>query len=98
MILGLTLFKFQYALPIVFLFMIWRRWRFLLGFALSAGAVISISLWITGLAGFVSYTHSLVEMSAKFSSVFSDRYGIRPQFMPNFKALPLLFAIGFPLP
>ncbi len=97
MILGLTLFKFQYALPIVFLFMIWRRWRFLLGFALSAGAVISISLWITGLAGFVSYTQSLVEMSAKFSSVFSDRYGIRPQFMPNVRGLAYMVANGSPL-
>jgi hypothetical protein len=96
-ILGLTLFKFQYALPIVFLFMIWRRWRFLLGFALSAGAVISISLWITGLAGFVSYTHSLVEMSAKFSSVFSDRYGIRPQFMPNVRGLAYMVTNGSPL-
>src|SRR5260370_27993464 len=94
MIVGLTLFKFQYALPIVFLFVIWRRWRFLLGFALSAGAVISISLWITGLAGFVSYTQSLVEMSAKFSSVFSDRYGIRPQFMPSVGGRAYMVANG----
>jgi hypothetical protein len=96
-ILGLTLFKFQYALPIVFLFMIWRRWHFLLGFALSAGAVISISLWITGLGGFVSYAHSLVEMSAKFSSLYSDRYGIRPQFMPNVRGLAYMVANGSPL-
>ena len=68
-----------------------------LGFAVSAGAVISISLWITGFGGFVSYAHSLVEMSAKFSSVSSDRYGIHPQFMPNVRGLAYMVANGSPL-
>jgi hypothetical protein len=94
MLLGLTLFKFQYAFPVVLLFMIWRRWRFISGFALSAAVVIGVSLWITGLGGFVSYAHSLVEMSAKFSSVYSDRYGIRPQFMPNVRGLAYMVANG----
>src|SRR5215472_13540018 len=94
MLIGLTLFKFQYALPIVLLFLIWRRWRFLIGFALSAAMVTSVSLWITGWAGFASYAHSLVEMSAKFSPLFSDRYGIRPQFMPNLRGFAYMFANG----
>src|SRR6266403_1203243 len=93
-LLGLTLFKFQYALPIVLLFIVWRRWRFISGFALSAAVVISVSLWITGLGGFVTYAHSLVEMSAKFSSVYIDRYGIRPQFMPNVRGLAYMVANG----
>ncbi len=96
-LLGLTLFKFQYALPVVLLFMIWRRWRLIGGFTLSAAVVISVSLWITGWGGFVSYAHSLVEMSAKFSSVYSDRYGIRPLFMPNVRGLAYMVANGAPL-
>jgi hypothetical protein len=93
-LLGLTLFKFQYALPIVLLFMVWRRWRLVTGFAFSAAAVVGLSLWITGWAGFVSYAHSLVEMSAKFSTVYSDRYGIRPMFMPNVRGLAYMVANG----
>src|SRR6266566_922224 len=96
MLLGLTLFKFQYALPVVLLFMVWRRWRFISGFALSAVVVITVSLWITGWGGFVSYAHSLVEMSAKFSPVYSDQYGIRPQFMPNVRGLAYMVANGSP--
>jgi len=94
MLLGLTLFKFQYAIPIVLLFMCWRRWRFISGFALSAAAVLSLSLWVTGLEGFASYAHSLVEMSAKFSSLYGERYGIRPQFMPNVRGLAYMVANG----
>src|SRR5438105_3068218 len=43
MLLGLTLFKYQYALPIALLFFLWRRWRFLAGFALSAAIIAGIS-------------------------------------------------------
>jgi hypothetical protein len=28
-LLGLTLFKFQYAIPVVLLFLAWKSWRFL---------------------------------------------------------------------
>ena len=82
---ALTLFKFQYALPIALLFLVWRRWRFLAGFALTAAAVTSISLWLTGLHGFVAYLHSLSEMSSQFSPAFGARYGIHPNLMPNLR-------------
>jgi len=94
MLLALTLFKFQYAAPVVLLFMVWRRWRFISGFAVSAVVVISLSVWITGWGGFVSYVHALLEMSAKFSPVYSDLYGIRPQFMPNLRGLAYMVANG----
>jgi Glycosyltransferase family 87 len=84
-LVALTLFKFQYALPIALLFLVWRRWRFLGGFALTAAAVVALSLWLTGPAAFVSYFHSLTEMSVKFSPAYSVRYGIHLEAMPNLR-------------
>jgi hypothetical protein len=83
--LGLTLFKFQYALPMAFLFLVWRRWRFLTGFAVTGLLVLGISIWITGPQAFVSYVHLLVEMSTKFSAAFGN--GIHPAQMPNLRGL-----------
>ncbi len=82
---ALTLFKFQYGVPIALLFLVWRRWRFLAGFALTAAAVTGISLWLTGGQGFIAYLHSLTEMSARFSPAFGARYGIHPDLMPNLR-------------
>jgi hypothetical protein len=65
--------------------LLWRRWRFLAGFALTAAAVTGISLWLTGGNGFVAYLHSLTEMSSRFSPGFGARYGIRPLLMPNLR-------------
>jgi len=91
---ALALFKFQYGLPIALLFLVWRRWRFLGGFALTAAVVIGISLWLTGLHGFVAYLHSLTEMSSRFSPAFGARYGIRPNRMPNLRGLAQAVALG----
>ena len=82
---ALTLFKFQYGVPIALLFLVWRRWRFLAGFALTAAAVTGISLWLTGGQGFIAYLHSLTEMSSRFSPAFGARYGIHPDLMPNLR-------------
>jgi hypothetical protein len=84
-LVALTLFKFQYALPIVLLFLIWRHWRFLAGFVLTAAALVAVSLWLTGPAAFVSYFHSLTEMSIRFAPVYSLRYGIHLKAMPNLR-------------
>jgi hypothetical protein len=82
---GLTLFKFQYGLPIALLFLVWRRWRFLAGFALTAAAVTAISLCLTGGHGFITYLRSLTEMSSRFSPALGARYGIHPNLMPNLR-------------
>jgi hypothetical protein len=55
--LGLICTKFQYAVPIALLFLVWRRWRFVGGFAISTAFVTAISLWVTGIAGLMSYAH-----------------------------------------
>src|SRR5216683_1430311 len=58
-LVGLGLFKFQIALPLALLFLIWRRWRFVGGFALSAAAVFAVSFCLVGTAQMTVYAHSL---------------------------------------
>lgn len=93
-LIGLTLFKFQYALPVVLLFFVWKRWRFLAGFAISGAAVVGISVWLTGLSGLVTYGRSILAMSAKYSSANGLLYGIHLDGMPNLRGLAYMFTGG----
>lgn len=85
--LGLGCFKFQYIIPIVLLFVFWKRWRFVAGFAACASIVTGISLWITGVDGFISYVHMLGNISTHLSSENATKLGIRPELMPNLRGL-----------
>lgn len=91
-LLGLGCFKFQYIVPIVLLFVFWRRWRFVVGFAACASIVTAISLWVTGVDGFVSYVHILGNISAHFSPQNGIKHGIWPGLMPNLRGLAYAIA------
>ena len=93
-LLGLTLFKFQYALPFVFLCLVWRRWRFVAGFAISGASVVAASVRLTGLAGLVAYSRSILAMSAKYSSASGLLYGIHLDGMPNLRGLAYMITGG----
>jgi hypothetical protein len=93
-LVGLTLFKFQYALPIALLFFIWRRWRFLAGFALSCTAVVGLSFWLLGSSGVLSYLHYLPGASSKFSAANDTLLGIHPEGMPNLRGLAYALSGG----
>jgi hypothetical protein len=92
LLLGLASVKFQYVIPIAVLFLIWRRWRFLAGFAVSSASVVVISVWLTGVAAFLSYFRLLGSMSTHFSSQSGMHLGIRPELMPNLRGL--IYAIS----
>jgi len=94
MLLGLTLFKFQYALPIALLFFVWRRWRFLAGFAISGAIIAGISVSILGYSGVLSYLHYLPGASSKFSAANDVLYGIHPEGMPNLRGLAYIASGG----
>jgi hypothetical protein len=93
-LLGFSLFKFQYALPVALLFMVWKRWNFLRGFVLSGVIVFAISLWLTGLSGVLSYLHSIAEISTKYSSANGVLYGIHPEGMPNLRGIAYVLSGG----
>jgi len=88
--LGLTLFKFQYALPIALLFLVWRKWRVISGFAITAVLLVTVSFAITGPQVYARY---LFSMSAGLATAEQrSRFGIDPLFMPNIRGLA--FAAG----
>jgi Glycosyltransferase family 87 len=86
-LLGLASFKFQYALPMVAIFLFWRRWRFVGGFALSALILLGLSVGLTGIPGFTSYFHMLSHLSSRFSVENGMKLGTRPELMPNIRGL-----------
>jgi hypothetical protein len=94
MLVGIALFKFQYALPIALLFFIWKRWRFLAGFALSCTVVSGLSFWLLGYSGVLSYLHYLPGASLKFSAANDTLLGIHPEGMANLRGLFYAFSGG----
>ncbi len=87
-LVALGLAKFQICLPIALLFLAWRKWRFCLGFALSAALVGAASLWIVGLAEAKQYVYFLGSMSFGLNTPADRfRYGISPVSMANLRGL-----------
>lgn len=83
LILSLSLMKFQSAIPIAVLFLLWRRWRFTLGFFSGAIALGAISVWIIGLRGLVPYVHAIRHMSSLAGTPFQGAVGTAPRTMAN---------------
>src|SRR5437879_4803674 len=76
-LLALALVKFQIALPVAVLFLVWRRWRFMAGFASAAVAVAVLSVCLTGLSGLDVYRQSLTR--ASYTVVTTQvRYAVTP--------------------
>jgi len=83
-ILSVALIKFQIALPVTLLFLIWRQWRFLKGFLLGALVLALISVRLTGVKVLESYGHSLFFMSHQASNAAGEaRYAMFSAQMPN---------------
>jgi len=83
-LMGLGLFKFSLVLPIVLLFVIWRRWKVLAGFAIVAVILSGISIWIAGIAQTRLYLHSLFAIAGLTPPVSDlSRYPITLQQMAN---------------
>jgi len=68
-LVGLGLFKFQIVIPIALLYLIWRRWRFVFGFASLALAETVASIWLVGTSQFITYARSLITMGAGLHEV-----------------------------
>lgn len=62
--LGLGLFKFQFVLPFAAIFILRRHWKFLKGFACSAGLIALLSLTAVGFRGIVGYLHLLSQVGS----------------------------------
>jgi hypothetical protein len=85
---GLTLFKFQFALPIFFLFIVWGWRRATAGFVWAVALVTGISVALVGISSTASYPSYLVSLStAMKTEAEHQRYGIYPIGMPNLRGI-----------
>lgn len=83
--LGLGLFKFQYTLPFLVPFILWRRWKVVGGLAISAAMLFMLSLPIAGFQGTLSYAPFLLDLTRKLSTSnnVQNAAGIMSNTMPN---------------
>jgi hypothetical protein len=85
-LLSLGLFKFQYILPIVLLFLLWRKWRFVLGATIGGFIVVCLSTLIGGLPGMKAFASTMVEMSVRLNTQAQQlKFGTHPSAMPNLR-------------
>ena len=61
--LGLGLLKFQFVVPFALIFLVRRKWRFLMGFLISCCALGVLSFVAVGRTGIFSYVRMLTEIS-----------------------------------
>ena len=85
-LVSLSLFKFQYAIPILLLFVIWRRWKFVAGFTITGAALAILSFWLVGTAGLSGFIH-LLSTTARLPEAQQYRLGEYPGSMPNLRGL-----------
>jgi hypothetical protein len=62
-VLGIGAYRFQLLLPIFFFFVIWRRWRFVIGIIISGTLAAILSVWLVGVTATKFYVRSLAAMS-----------------------------------
>jgi len=86
-LVGLGLFKFQVVVPVVVLLFVWRRWRFVGGFACSTALGLLISLLLVGPSQMTTFAHSLLSMSVKETVLDQARFAVFPIEMPNLRGL-----------
>jgi Glycosyltransferase family 87 len=88
LLVGIGIVKFQIVIPIALLFLVWRRWRFSGGLAVSSIAAGVVSLWLVGLVGAREYAHMLLSMSLRLTSEADmRRYTTNPRMMINLRGL-----------
>lgn len=92
LILSLALMKFQTALPVALLFLLWRRWRFVLGFLIGSSALLVLSAWMFGFQNLASYLRSIIHMSALAGTPLQGAVGTAPRTMANLYGLFFMLA------
>jgi hypothetical protein len=87
-LLSLGFFKFQYILPIILLFILWQKWRFVLGATVGGLGTIGLSVRITGLSGLRAFVRTVGEMSVSLNSAAQRvKFATFPRAMPNLRGL-----------
>ncbi len=92
-LLALALMKFHVVLPLVLLFCLWRRWKFLTGFLAGAAGVFAACLALAGVQGMKNYIHAMT-LAARTGAVGAtrDAYQVFSAKMPNLHGLTFALA------
>jgi hypothetical protein len=94
-VLSLGLIKLQITLPVAVLFLLWRRWRFVAGFAIGGSIFVLASVATVGFLHMKDIWRSMFGVSILPTYVERVRYGISPDRMPNLYGLMyMLFGGG----
>lgn len=84
LILSFALMKFQVAVPIALLFVIWRQWRFITGFLAGTAILLAVSIRMLGLSALGAYLGSLYTMTHSVVGSYTQlKFAILPHEMPN---------------
>ena len=87
-LLGFTIIRFEIALPIAVLFLVWKRWRTLQGFLVSASVVLTVSMLLVGLRQSLAYAQTLYSMATMLARPSNQVASVVfPGTMPNIRGL-----------
>lgn len=87
LMLGLGIFRFQLILPMVFLFIVWRRWQIVLGTLTSTLLAGASSALVSGSTGLLLYARRLYDIGVKRQGLDLALYGVPVTKMPNLRGL-----------
>lgn len=94
--LAIALFKFQYAIPFLVPFVLWRRWKVVSGFAISSAILFMLSLPLAGIRGTLSYAAFLSNLVKGLSShSVQSALGILSNTMPNIRGAVEMMAYSY---
>ena len=90
LLVSIGLMKFQIAIPVFVLFLLWKQWRFVAGFLAGAAVLVATSVALVGRAGVSVYVHamsSMTKQTALNAAAAKVHYGMFPVDMPNLHGL-----------
>jgi hypothetical protein len=82
-VLGLASFRFQIAIPLAILFLLWRKWTFVVGFCSTAIILCGISIWLAGVRATETYLRVLLSLRSGTDPLAPQSVSM----MPNLRGL-----------
>jgi glycosyl transferase family 87 len=87
-LVGCGVFRFQIVIPIALLYLLWKRWRFVIGFGVTSSAAALLSLWIVGIHGARSYVNYMLNLSTRMATQADmEHFANSPMGMLNLRGL-----------
>lgn len=87
LVLSIALAKFQLVLPVALLFLLWRQWRFLLGFFTGSVLLTALSIALVGSRGLRLYIHTLLSTSGPLNAASTGTMNVSVNHMPTLYGL-----------